>query len=150
MKVILTEDIPALGTLGAIVEVRRGYGRNFLIPQGKALEATAANISQFEKQRVRLEQLQQKEKEQAMGMAERLEGVTITIAQRVGEGDRLYGSVTTTQISEALAQQGIEIDRKMIELAEPIKTLGDHTAVVRLGSAVKATLTVTVVAAAVE
>ena len=145
MKVILIEDIPALGDLGAIVEVRPGYGRNFLIPQGKALLATPANISQFEKRRVRLEQLKQKEKEQAQGLAARLQELSLTITQRAGEGERLYGSVTTTQIAEALAQQGMEVDRKKIELAEPIKTLGVYEAVVRLGSDVKATVKVAVV-----
>lgn len=145
MKVILIEDIPALGDLGAIVEVRPGYGRNYLIPQGKALEATPANVSQFEKRRARLEQLKQKENEQARGMAARLEELSLTITQRAGEGERLYGSVTTTQIAEALAQQGVEVDRKKIELAEPIKTLGVYEAVIRLGSDVKATVKVAVV-----
>jgi large subunit ribosomal protein L9 len=145
VKVILTEFIPSLGDVGAVVEVRPGYGRNFLIPQGKALLATPGNMAQFEKQRARFQQLQAKEKQEALDLAARLAEVGVTIAQRVGEKDRLYGSVTNIQIAEALAEQGFDLDRKKIDMAEPIKTLGEYAAIIRLHPEVKATVKVTVV-----
>lgn len=145
MKVILTEEIPSLGSIGTIVEVAPGYGRNYLIPQGKALEATKGNIARFEQQRARLLQQYAKGKNAAQALAERLAQITLTIAQRVGESERLYGSVTNVHIAEALAQQGIEIDRKKIDMPQPIKTLGSHEVVVKLHPEVKAILKVEVV-----
>lgn len=145
MKVILTEDLPGLGNIGAIVEVARGYGRNYLIPQGKALEATPGNIARFEQQRSRRQQLESRAKEAALALAERLAGLQLTISQRVGESERLYGSVTAAQIAEALAAQGMELDRKKLELSEPIKSLGTHEVSVRLHPEVRATIKVEVV-----
>lgn len=145
MKVILIEEIPNLGSLGAVVEVAPGYGRNYLIPQGKALQATKANLARFEEQRSRLMQRYAKEKDAAQALADRLEELTLTIAQRVGESDRLYGSVTNVHIAEALARRGLEIDRKKIDLPEPIKTLGHHEAVVKLHTDVKAVIKIEVV-----
>ena len=124
MKIILIEEIPSLGTLGSVVEVASGYGRNYLIPQGKALEATKGNIARFEQQRSRLMQQYAKEKDIAQAFADRLGEITLTIPQRVGESDRLYGSVTNVHIAEALAKKGLEIDRKKIDMPEPIKTSG--------------------------
>jgi large subunit ribosomal protein L9 len=145
VKVILTEEIPILGKIGTVVDVARGYGRNYLIPQGKALEATPSNISRFEQQRTRITQLQTKEKEEAVVFAARLEGLILTIQQRVGEKDRLYGSVTNQHIAEALAAKGITVDRKKLELPEPIKSLGTYEVTARLHSEVKARLRVEVV-----
>jgi large subunit ribosomal protein L9 len=145
VKVILTEEIPSLGSIGTIVEVAPGYGRNYLIPQGKALEATKGNIARFEQQRARLLQQYAKGKNAAQALAERLAQITLTIAQRVGESERLYGSVTNVHIAEALAQQGIEIDRKKIDMPQPIKTLGSHEVVVKLHPEVKAILKIEVV-----
>ncbi len=147
MKVILLEKIPNLGEIGAVVEVAPGYGRNYLIPQRKALEATKANITQFEQQRQRLALQQAKEKERAAALAARLAELTLTIAQRVGDSERLYGSVTNVHIAEALARQGLEIDRKKIELPDPIKTLGTFEVPVKLHPEVTASLKVEVVPA---
>ncbi len=146
MKVILTEEIPSLGSIGAVVEVAPGYGRNYLIPQGKALEATKGNLARFEQQRARLLQQYAKGKAAAQALAERLEQITLTISQRVGESERLYGSVTNVHLAEALAKEGLDIDRKKIDLPEPIKTLGSHTATVKLHPEVKAQLRIEVVA----
>jgi large subunit ribosomal protein L9 len=145
MKVILIEEIPSLGTLGSVVEVAPGYGRNYLIPQGKALEANKGNLALFEQQRARLMQLYAKEKGAAQALADRLAAITLTIAQRVGESDRLYGSVTNVHIAEALAQHGLDIDRKKIDMPEPIKTVGAHEAVIKLHTDVKAIVKVEVV-----
>lgn len=145
MKVILTEDVTALGAVGTVVEVARGYARNFLIPQGKALEATAGNLARVESLRVKQTQTEEREQQAAMSLASRLEGVTLTIPQRVGEGERLYGSVTAAMIAEALATRGFAVDRKQLELPEAIKRLGVYEITVRLGSAVKAQIKVEVI-----
>lgn len=145
MKVILKEHIAALGTIGAVVEVSRGYARNFLIPQGKALEATPGNLAQVEQTKGKLLQALAQEQEAAQAQADRLEGVSVTIAQRVGEAERLYGSVTRAMIAAALEAQGLEVDRKQLDLAEPIKQLGTYEVAVRFGPEVKTTITVEVV-----
>jgi large subunit ribosomal protein L9 len=145
LKVILTENIAALGSIGTVVEVTRGYARNFLIPQGKALEATPGNLALMEQTKAkRLEALGQ-EQEAAQSLAARLEGVSLTIAQRVGEAERLYGSVTAAMIVAALEAQGIEVDRKQLELPEPIKKLGTYEIPVRLAPEIMAQITVAVV-----
>lgn len=145
MKVILTEEVSPLGAAGQVVNVARGYARNFLIPQGKALEATSGNIARFEGVRAARTTTQEKEQEEAATLAARFEEVTLTISQRVGEGDRLYGSVTAAMVAEALAARGFEIDRKQLELPEPIKVLGVHEVTVRLAPQVKAKVKVEVV-----
>ena len=145
MKVILTENIPALGPVGATVDVARGYARNFLIPQGKALEATPGNLAQVAQSKAKLIQAAQREREGAQALAANLAEVTLTIAQRVGEGERLYGSVTAMMIAAALAGKGFEVDRKNLELAEPIKKLGVYEVTVRLAPEVKAQIKVEVV-----
>lgn len=146
MKVILTEDITPLGAMGAVVDVARGYARNFLIPQGKAMEATAGNLTRVEKAKAKYLQAQAAARDAAMVQVAHLEGVSVTIAQRVGDEDRLYGSVTVAMIAEALADQGVEVDKKQLELAEPIKKLGSYEVIVRLAPEVKGTITVEVVA----
>lgn len=145
MKVILLENVASLGPAGAVVEVARGYARNFLIPKGKAQEATPANLARFEAQRARLSQLAAKEKAAAQELAARLAEVVLTIPQRVGEAERLYGSVTNVMIAEALADKGFQLDRKQIELDEPIKKLGTYEVTVRLAPEVKTRLKVEVV-----
>ena len=145
MKVILTQDIAALGSMGAVVEVAKGYARNFLIPQGKAMEATEGNLARIERTKVKYTQVQAKEKEAAVAAVARLEGVSVTIPQRVGEGERLYGSVTAAMIAEKLAAQGFAVDRKQLELPEAIKKVGTYEIAVRLAPEVKAMITVAVV-----
>jgi large subunit ribosomal protein L9 len=148
LKVILTKDLAALGSMGAVVDVARGYARNYLIPQGLALEATAGNLAQVEQVKARNAQVRGKEQEAALTRVAALEGVSVNIAQRVGEGERLYGSVTTAMIAEALKAKGFDIDRKQLDLEEPIKKLGIYLVAVRLASGIKATVTVEVVAEA--
>lgn len=145
MKVILTQNVPSLGAAGAVVEVARGYARNFLIPQGKAQEATPANVARFEVQRVRLGQLVEREKETALELAARVADLVLTIPQRVGESERLYGSVTNAMIAQALADKGFAVDRKQLELEEPIKQLGTYRVTLRLAPEVKAQFQVEVV-----
>lgn len=145
MKVILTEEITALGSAGAVVEVARGYARNFLIPQGKALEATPVNLARVEKMRLKEAQVEDREQEAALALVSRLEGVSLTIPQRVGEGERLYGSVTAAMIAEALTDKGLEVSRKQLELPEPIKKLGTYEITVRLAPGVKTLIRVEVI-----
>jgi len=146
LKVILTEDISPLGVMGSVVDVARGYARNYLIPQGKAMEATSGNLTRVEKAKAKYLQAQATAREAAMVQVAHLEGVSVTIAQRVGEEDKLYGSVTVGMIAEALADQGVEVDKKQLELAEPIKKLGTYEVTVRMAPEVKGTITVEVVA----
>jgi large subunit ribosomal protein L9 len=145
LKVILTEDVSPLGAMGAVVDVARGYARNYLIPQGKAMEATTGNLTRVEQAKAKYLQAQAATREAAMVQVAHLEGVIVTIAQRVGEEERLYGSVTTAMIAEALADKGYELDKKQLELAEPIKKLGIYEVTVRLAPEVKGTISVEVV-----
>ncbi len=145
MKVILTEEITALGSAGAVVEVARGYARNFLIPQGKALEVTPGNLARVEKMRLKQAQVEDREREAALALVSRLEGVSITIPQRVGEGERRYGSVTAAMIAETLTGKGLEVSRKQLELPEPIKKLGTYEITVRLAPGVTTQIRVEVI-----
>jgi large subunit ribosomal protein L9 len=145
VKVILTETLPSLGTAGTVVEVTRGYARNYLIPQGKALEATAVNLARFESQLTRIQQQVEKDKETALELAARLAEVSLTIPQRVGDSERLYGSVTNVVIAQALEEQGFTVDRRQLELDEPIKRLGSYLVSVRLAPEVKVQVRVEVV-----
>ncbi|MCX5892916.1 MAG: 50S ribosomal protein L9 [Deltaproteobacteria bacterium] len=146
MKVILTKEIAALGSLGAVVDVARGYARNYLIPQGLAMEANQSNLARVEQVKTKYVQVRAKEQETALAKVAALEGVSVSISQRVGEGERLYGSVTAAMIIEALAAKGFDLDRKQLELEEPIKKLGAYAVAVRLAPEVKATITVKVLA----
>jgi large subunit ribosomal protein L9 len=148
LKVILTKDITALGSLGAVVDVARGYARNYLIPQGLAMEATQGNLARVEKVKAKYAQVRAQEQEAALAKVAGLEGVSVSISQRVGEGARLYGSVTAAMIVEALAAKGFDLDRKQLDLEEPIKKLGSYEVAVRLAPEVKATITVEVLAEA--
>ena len=148
MKVILTKDIAALGSLGAVVDVARGYARNYLVPQGLAMEATQGNLARVEKLKGQYAQIRAKEQETALAKVAALEGVSVSISQRVGEGEKLYGSVTAAMIVEALAAKGFDLERKQLDLEEPIKKLGSYEVAVRLAPEVKATITVEVLAAA--
>ena len=137
MKVILTKDITALGHLGTVVDVAQGYARNYLIPQGLAMEATKGNLAQVEQVKAKYAEVRAKEQEAALAKVATLEGVSVTIAQRVGEGERLYGSVTAAMIAEALEAKGFDLDRKQLDLEEPIKKLGTYEVAVRLAPEVK-------------
>ena len=145
MKVILTETIEALGTVGNEVNVAKGYARNYLIPQKKALLATPSNRKIFERQQVQFEQQLAKNQIKAEGMAEKIRGTVCTIAGKVSEGDRLYGSVSTRDIAEQLKSQGFDVDKRMVMLSEPIKTLGSYIVPIRLYSDIAPEITVRVV-----
>ena len=145
MKVVLTQDMESLGLGGEIVNVAKGYARNYLIPQGMALEATEQNIKLTEMQRKNIEIKRIKAKEDALKVKERLSGISVTIAQKVGEEDKLYGSVTTMDIAEQLEKQGITVERRRMVLDKPIKTLGDFAVTVKLHPDVSASIKVVVV-----
>jgi large subunit ribosomal protein L9 len=145
LKVILTEDVASLGSAGTVVEVAKGYARNYLIPQGKALAATPGNLARMQETRAKSAQVRASAEEAAKAQAALLDGVVLTVAQRVGEGERLYGSVTPAMIAEALVAKGFAVDRKDLELAEPIKKLGSYEVAVRLAPGVKAQVKVEVV-----
>ncbi|BDV01205.1 50S ribosomal protein L9 [Thermodesulfomicrobium sp. WS] len=142
MKVILRADVDNLGRLGDIVTVKPGYGRNYLLPQGLASLATPSNLKVFEQERKKLEAKNNALRAAAQELADKLAAAQVRIEVRVGENDKLYGSVTSTQIAEALAAQGIEVDRRKILLAEPIRSLGLYTVEVKLHPEVVATLQV--------
>jgi large subunit ribosomal protein L9 len=125
MKLILKEDVPNLGKAGDLVEVARGYGRNFLVPQGKALDATAHHLRQLEEQKRLIIKKKNKDLETAQKLGEQIGALEVTLPRKVSDGDKIFGSVTTKDLAEALAQSQITLDRKNILLEEPIRTLGD-------------------------
>jgi large subunit ribosomal protein L9 len=145
MKVILNQDMDSLGLAGEIVEVARGYARNYLIPKKVALEATEDNIKRTEGQRRSIEIKRIKLKEDALKVKERLANVVITIAQKAGEEDKLYGSVTSMDIAEHLEKEGITVDRRKIVLDKPIKSLGEFSVPVKLHPQVSAPVRVIVI-----
>jgi large subunit ribosomal protein L9 len=147
VKVILTDEVRGLGNRGEVVSVAPGYARNFLLPKELAYLATPGNMKRLEQERRRYDVAQAKEKEQAQTVAKAFEGLSITVRKKAGEHDALYGSVTAAEIAEALVAKGITVDRRRVELEEPIKRLGAHTVHVRLHREVIATLNVEVVAA---
>ncbi|MBQ9405720.1 MAG: 50S ribosomal protein L9 [Desulfovibrio sp.] len=145
MKLILRADVENLGNLGDVVEVKPGYGRNFLLPQGLAMLATDANLKAFELERKKLQAKMDALRAQAQDMQTRLEALEVVIPMHVGDNDKLYGSVTTTIIGDALAALGAEVDRRRILMDAPIRTLGEHPVRVRLHASVMAVVTVKVV-----
>ena len=145
MKVILRADIEKLGRLGDIVTVKNGYGRNYLLPQRLAAAATPGNIKAFELERKKLQAKMDALRAEAEGLAAKLEGLVLVIPMRVGDNDKLYGSVTSHIVGDALAAQGIDVDRRRILFEQAIRTVGDHPVRVRLHSDVIATITVKVV-----
>ena len=147
MKLILKEDVLNLGKAGDLVEVARGYGRNFLIPQGKALEATAHHLRELEEQKRLILKKKAKDLDQAQQTAERLAALTITIPRKVAEGEKIFGSVTAKDIAEELGKADLAFDRKKIVLAEPIRTLGEFEIPLKMHSEIMATLKIQVVAA---
>ncbi len=145
MKVILKETISSLGIIGSEVMVADGYARNYLLPQGKAVPATAQQRKLLDQEKAKFELQIAKEKEFAQEMANRLEAVTVTIASKVHEADKLYGSVTVRDIITALGKQEVELEKRMVLLNEPIKTLGTFKVPVRVYQGIKPEITVEVV-----
>ena len=145
MQVILRKDIEKLGKIGEVVQVKGGYARNFLIPRGMAYAATKANLSRLtEDQRV-LQQRALKEKRVAGDQASKLEGLTVTAMAIVGEEDRMFGSVTSQDIAELLREKGMDVDRRKIQLEEPIRALGEYDVPIKLHADVTTTIKVEVV-----
>jgi large subunit ribosomal protein L9 len=142
MKVILKENIETLGHIGDIVKVAPGYARNYLIPKGFALEATTRNAKALEHAKRQMEYKKNKVLEQAKNFAEKIESSALSLVHNAGEGDKLFGSVTNMELAEVLKQRGIEIDRKKILLAEPIKHLGEYDVPVKIHPEVTASLKV--------
>ena len=145
LQVVLREDVHNLGKTGELVRVKPGYARNYLLPRGLAALATRGNIEQIEHEQKAAVARAVKMKASAEAEAGKLAGVTVTITKQVGEGDKLYGSVTTKDVADELKKQGVVVDRKKIQIIKPIKALGDHEVHVKLGPQVAATLKVVVV-----
>jgi large subunit ribosomal protein L9 len=148
VQVILSEDVASLGEAGELVNVKPGFARNYLIPQGKAIAATESNKRELEHQQRVIAEKVRREVELLEGERKKIHGVVVEIAAQAGEEGKLFGSVTVLQIAEKLAEQGLEIDRRRIDLSEPIKALGEHDVVVKLHRQVTATIKVKVVAVA--
>ncbi len=144
MKLILREDVENLGKGGELVEVKPGYGRNFLLPRGLAVPANPKNVRDLEHQKSVAAAKAAKLKASAQAVAKRLADTPVTLKRKVGEQDKLYGSVTALDVAEALASRGLQIDRRSIDLAEPIKTVGDFDVPVKLHSEVVGKVKVTV------
>jgi len=145
MEIILREDIEKLGTRGQVVRVAAGYARNFLLPKRLAVAATEGNKKIVEQERQAHLRRETKLKGEAEDLSKILSGVNVTIAQKAGENEQLFGSVTVKDVAEALEKQNFTIDRRKIQLAEPIKQLGTFTVPVRLHRDVTANITVQVV-----
>jgi len=145
MKVILKQNIDDLGKIGEIVIVSDGFARNYLIPKGLAAEASSRTIHSLEHEKKKLLQKAEKEKNNAQALLDKLTGVNCVIARRVGEQDKLFGSVNTKDIESSLKEQGLEIDRKDIVMDEPIKALGEFPVKIKLGAGLSAEIKVHVV-----
>ena len=149
MQIILLEKVINVGDLGEVVKVKQGYARNYLIPQGKAKRATPENIKMLEEKRTELEKVAAQRLTTAQEQAAKIEGIQLRIAQKAGVDGRLFGSVTNVDIVEALAAQGVTIEKGSVRMPEgPLKHIGEFPLVVALYLAVTANITVTVVAEA--
>ena len=145
MEVILREHVDHLGKRGEIVKVASGYARNFLLPRKLALAVTEANKRQVERERASAEAREMEDRNQAQAVATRMEQVEVVIARRSGEGEMLYGSVTSADIADSLATQGFEVDKRKIQLADPIRAIGETTVPIKLHREVIANVRVKVV-----
>jgi len=146
MKVILLEDVKGVGAAGAVASVADGYARNLLIPRKLAIAGTEANLKNLDRQRGSIHRRQVQQAKTAETLAEKIAGLTVTLRTKAGEGGRIYGSVTNADIAEALAAQGIEVDRRHITTPFAIKTVGAHEAKAHLHKDVEATIKLDVVA----
>ncbi len=144
-KVILKEDVSGLGKAGEVKRVKKGYARNFLLPRNLALVASDHALKQVALENAKREAARTKEEKRARDLAERLKGVSLTLAVEVNEEDRLYGSLIEFDIAKALAAEGIEVDKKMIVLEDPIKDLGIFDVPIKIGAGITATVKVWVV-----
>ena len=148
MKVILLQDVKKLGKKGEVADVADGYARNFLIPRGLAEEANRGSIKQLKQEQKALERKRERELEEAKELAQKLSGISLTLSVKAGDQGKLFGSITNKDIYDALVKQyKVEVDRRRIELEDPIRALGDYQVPVRLAPEVEATLSIKVVEA---
>jgi large subunit ribosomal protein L9 len=148
MEVILKEDVPKLGNRGDVVKVAEGYGRNFLLPKKLAIEASAANKAVIEQMKASAVRRSAKEKGDAEALAKQFNGVSLHFTRRAGEHDHLFGSVTSSDIASELEARGFNLDRRKIQLVEPLKNLGEFTVPIKLHRDVTTNIQVTVTKAA--
>jgi large subunit ribosomal protein L9 len=140
MKVILTENIASLGEIGEVVNVAPGYARNFLLPKGIALEATGKNVRELEHKKRVLAMKREKVRQEMMSLAEKLNQVRLVMRRKVSEEEKLYGSVSASDITAALAEQGFDIQRKDLLLEQPVKQIGEFTVPVRVHAQISANI----------
>jgi large subunit ribosomal protein L9 len=145
MKVILRKDAEKLGKIGEMITVKDGYARNYLLPRGIAYEATDGSLRQLEEERKQLERRNEKERKHAENLATQLEKISVTIKMKVGEEDKLFGSVTSQMIADALVEKEITLDKRHIELEEPLKALGIYDVPVKLSGGVSSKIKVWIV-----
>lgn len=145
MEVILTQDVANVGRAGEVVKVKGGYGRNYLIPRGMALAATRGNVAQLEHHKRAIARNQEKVVAEQKQMAAKLESVSVSVARKVGAEGRLFGSVGSKDIVEALAAQNIEVDRRLIQLPDALRDVGSHEVQVRFSADVTVSLKVNVI-----
>jgi len=145
MQVILLENVPSLGKAGDLVKISDGFGRNYLIPQKKAILATEKNLKMVEHQRREVQKRLEKGRKDAEKLGQQIESLSCTFARTVGESGKLFGSVTSMDLENYLKENGVEVDRKRISLEEPIKNLGMYTVPIKLSTEVTAHLKVWVV-----
>jgi large subunit ribosomal protein L9 len=150
MEVILKEDVAKLGSRGDVVKVAEGYGRNYLLPHKLAIEANTGNKAVIEQMKAASVRRSAKEKTQAEALAKQYDGVSVSFQRRSGETDQLFGSVTSGDIADALAKKGFDVDRRKIQLHEPLKTLGEFTVPIKLHKDVTAHFKVVIEKEAVE
>lgn len=144
MKVLLKQDVPKIGKKGQILEVKEGYARNFLIPGGLAVEASGGAMKQIEEEKKSSDRHKAKEKEEAQGLAKKIEELSILLKHKAGDEGRLFGSITSAEVAEALKQKNFNIDKKKIVLEEPIRLVGDYEVKIKLHPEVVAHLNVRV------
>lgn len=145
MKVILLTDVPKLGKQGDVVQVSDGYARNFLLPKNLAIEASEARLRELKQKNEQLEKRKEKEEQKALWIKEKIEGQTVVVQAKCGEGGKLFGAVTSKEIADALkAQYKVDIDKKRVEIKEPIRHLGEYPVRIRLHTKALAEVTVRV------
>ena len=144
MKVLLKQDVPKIGKKGQILDVKEGYARNFLIPGGLAVEASGGAMKQIEEEKKASDRHKAKEKEEAQDLAKKIEAVSILLKHKAGDEGRLFGSITSAEVAEALKQKNFNIDKKKIVLEEPIRLVGDYEVKIKLHPEVVAHLNVSV------
>lgn len=144
MKVLLKQDVAKIGKKGELLEVKEGYARNFLIPNGLAVEATGGTLKQLDEEKKAAERRKAKERDEAQALAAKIKGTTVTLKHKAGEEGRLFGSITSAEVSEALKQKGFEIDKKQVVVDDPIRLVGKYEVKVKLHHEVTASLHVEV------